>query len=274
MISETNVLTQLLETHKLINQNYKGECGMKEISANEVHISQKNQVGIYKVLQGEGIYKIQLLTGYNNGANGKWLKATSIRELKSEVEKIRIGLTNEEIAKLQESTPDVIQKEKQKHLLYRERKIEEYYEIDLPEELRIIDERSKEKWKTEIYPSLKDYKTSGKPMYAYTGFLNYTQYKYAYRKLEGIKQADITLYEMQKSDRTKMIKELVQNTWDQAIVELEKANGKILENKYLIVNEIQELIGLFACQKGEVFLKASPTYSILDSPYQLIKVRR
>lgn len=46
---------------------------MKEISANEAHIPQKNQVGIYKVLHGEGIYKIQLLTGYNNGANGKWV---------------------------------------------------------------------------------------------------------------------------------------------------------------------------------------------------------
>lgn len=33
-------------------------------------------------------------------------------------------------------------------------------------------------------------------MYNYTGFLNYTQYKYAFRKLKGIKQADIALYEM------------------------------------------------------------------------------
>lgn len=75
-------------------------------------------------------------------------------------------------------------------------------------------------------------------------------------------------------DRSKLIKELVQNTWDQAIVELEKENGKILANKYLIVNEIEELIGLFSCKKGEVFLKSLPTYSILDSPYQLIQARR
>lgn len=247
---------------------------MKEISANEAHIPQKNQVGIYKVLHGEGIYKIQLLTGYNNGANGKWLKATSIRELRSEVEKIRLGLTSEEIAKLKGNNSFVIEKEKEKHLLYRELKIEEYYEIDLPEKLRIIDQRSEEKWKTEIYPSLNDYKTSGKPMYNYTGFLTYTQYKYAFRKLKGIKQADIALYEMKKMDRLKLIQELVQNTWNQAIVELEKENGKILTNKYLIVNEIEELIGLFSCENGEVFLKSSPIYSILDSPYQFIQVRR
>ncbi|MCH0399389.1 hypothetical protein KEL44_13025, partial [Enterococcus faecium] len=97
---------------------------MKEISANEAHIPQKNQVGIYKVLHGEGIYKIQLLTGYNNGANGKWLKAKSIRELKTEVEKIRLGLTREEISRLSENSSFVIQKEKEKHLLHRELIIE------------------------------------------------------------------------------------------------------------------------------------------------------
>ncbi|BBU67463.1 hypothetical protein [Enterococcus faecium] len=75
-------------------------------------------------------------------------------------------------------------------------------------------------------------------------------------------------------DRLKLIQELVQNTWNQAIVELEKENGKILTNEYLIVNEIEELIGLFSCENGEVFLKSSPIYSILDSPYQFIQVRR
>ena len=53
-----------------------------------------------------------------------------------------------------------------------------------------------------------------------------------------------------------------------------KENGKILTNEYLIVNEIEELIGLFSCENGEVFLKSSPIYSILDSPYQFIQVRR
>ncbi|HBH6141614.1 TPA: hypothetical protein KT423_000993 [Enterococcus faecium] len=247
---------------------------MKEISANEAHIPQKNQVGIYKVLHGEGIYKIQLLTGYNNGANGKWLKAKSIRELKTEVEKIRLGLTREEISRLSKNSSFVIQKEKEKHLLHRELIIEKYYDVDLPDQLRIIDEFSEKKWKSEIYPSLIQYKASGKPMYNYTGFLNYTQYKYAFRKLKGIKQADIALYEMKKMDRLKLIQELVQNTWNQAIVELEKENGKILTNEYLIVNEIEELIGLFSCENGEVFLKSSPIYSILDSPYQFIQVRR
>ena len=41
-----------------------------------------------------------------------------------------------------------------------------------------------------------------------------------------------------------------------------KENGKILTNEYLIVNEIEELIGLFSCENGEVFLKSSPIYSI------------
>ncbi|WP_241747530.1 hypothetical protein [Enterococcus faecium] len=53
---------------------------MKEISANEAHIPQRIRlVYIRCFMVKEFINK--LLTGYNNGANGKWLKATSIREL-------------------------------------------------------------------------------------------------------------------------------------------------------------------------------------------------
>lgn len=246
---------------------------MKEINVSEAHISKKNQIGIYKILHGEGIYEILLLTGYNNGDDGKRLKAKNIRELKLEAEKIKLGLTSEEIAELEVNAENSIEREKEKHLLYREERIEGYYEKDLPKKLMVIDECSNLKWRNEIQPELEKHKASEKPMYAYVGYSNYTQYKYAYRKIKGIRQSDIALYEMKKVDRLKLVKGLVENKWKQAMDEIEKLSGEILAIKYLIVNEVNELIGFFQCENGDIFLKSKENCSILDSPYQFIKIR-
>lgn len=66
------------------------------------------------------------------------VKGKSIRELKTEVEKIRLGLTREEISRLSENSSFVIQKEKEKHLLHRELIIEKYYDVDLPDQLKLL----------------------------------------------------------------------------------------------------------------------------------------